>query len=137
MFFRLPFVLSSGIFIREDYTGRTRFVESWRLRDWVRIVTELRSTSGMRKLIEFLRNDHIQAALVSGLCIIILALFFKKYLHMADVPAMEAAVPALAFTAWEVFNAKHRGKWFARPLFWNSIMLLITIAIIVRRLYFM
>lgn len=39
----------------------------------------------MNIIVEILKNDHIRGASVSGLCTIILALFFKKIMHM-EVP---------------------------------------------------
>jgi len=48
------------------------------------------------KVVAFLKNDLIQLATVGGMCIIILALFFKKVLHI-PVPPIESSLPGFFF----------------------------------------
>ena len=87
----------------------------------------------MGKLKEFIRNDHIQAAFVSGLCIIILALFFKKVMH-EQVPYLENAVPGFVFTLYEGMREKIKRPFWKRALPWNLLMLLTTVVIMLRHL---
>jgi hypothetical protein len=93
----------------------------------------------MSKIKDFLKNDHIQVALGTGACIIILALFFKKVMQYQDVPALESALPGLALTAFEYARLKNRSadRFWTRPWFWNLAMLAIVGLVILRRLYFM
>ena len=87
----------------------------------------------MKKLLAFIKNDHIQAACVSGACIIILAVFFKKIMH-EPVPSLAAAVPALIFAFWEAAKAKVTKEMWSRVWTWNLLILLATEIIIVKRL---
>jgi len=79
----------------------------------------------MSKLGELLRNDHIRAASVSGSSIIILAVFFKKIMH-TEVPKLEAAVPALVYTLYEVIKNKTTNRFWSQLWPWNVLMLLST-----------
>jgi hypothetical protein len=87
----------------------------------------------MKKLLEFIKNEHIQLACVSGACIIILAVFFKKFMH-EPVPSMAAAVPALIFAFAEGVIVKVKKGLWSRVWTWNSLALLATAIIIVKRL---
>jgi len=86
----------------------------------------------MKKLIKLAKNDHIQASTVSGMCIIILALAFKKVLH-AESTVLEAALPGFIFTIYESVRAKATRRILSRPLLWNLAMLLATALVIMRR----
>ena len=85
----------------------------------------------MRKVIELLKNDHIQASIVSGACIIILALVFKKVLHQ-KITILEDAVPGYIFTVYEAVRAKAKRRIITRPLLWNIAMLVGTGLVILR-----
>ena len=87
----------------------------------------------MGKIVDFIRNDHIQAATVSGLCIIILAYVFKRVLHQESTH-LESALPGLVFTAYEAARAKAKARIVTRPLLWNMAMLLVTGLVILRRM---
>jgi len=86
----------------------------------------------MRTLVELLKNEHIQAASVSGLCIIILAVASKKILHV-EMSHLESSIPGLVFTAWEVVRLKTTSRFWSRGLTWYLLMLLVTALIILRR----
>ena len=86
----------------------------------------------MKKVLEFLRNDHIQVAAVSALCIIILALFFKRLLQ-EEVPFLQAAVPGFLYMLWESTHQKIPGRFWSKPLPWNLGILLVTALIIAGR----
>ena len=85
----------------------------------------------MGKLKDFFTNDHIQSALVSGLCIIALAYYFKKILHI-PVPAIENAVPGLIFTGYQLVKAKKVTGIFSKVWVWNLIMVLATALLMLR-----
>ena len=54
----------------------------------------------MSKILEFIRNDHVQTTTVSGSCIIILALAFKYVLHQ------ESTFWNQLFPAWSLSHMK-------------------------------
>ena len=85
----------------------------------------------MSKIIDFVRNDHVQTSFVSGLCIIILALAFKYLLHQKSA-YLEAALPGLVFCGYEAAKAKAKSRMWTRPLLWNTAMLLVTGLVILR-----
>ncbi len=85
----------------------------------------------MNKIIEIIRNDHIQAATASGICIIALALFFKKVLHV-EVPHFEAVVPGLIFTIYEGVKAKTDDDFWEHALPWSLLMFLATAFVMYR-----
>jgi hypothetical protein len=87
------------------------------------------------KFMGIVTNDHIQASTVSGLCIIILALAFKKVLHEKP-PYLESAIPGFIFTVYESVRSKSQKRILTRPLLWNIAMLTATAIIILRRMYF-
>ena len=71
----------------------------------------------MGKLKEFVKNDHIKASFVSGLCIIILALVMKKVLHVDwDASSLQAAIPGFIFTIYETARTKTRNPRSAGPI---------------------
>lgn len=86
----------------------------------------------MRKVLDILKNDHIQAATVSGLCIIILAYVFKRVLHIESTH-LEAGLPGLIFTFYEAARVKATKRILSRPFLWNIAMLLVTGLVILRR----
>ncbi|UCE25413.1 MAG: hypothetical protein JSU74_05035 [Candidatus Zixiibacteriota bacterium] len=85
----------------------------------------------MRKVIELLKNDHVQASIVSGACIIILAIVFKKILHQ-KITVLEDAVPGYIFTVYEAVRAKAKKRIITRPLLWNIAMVVGTGLVILR-----
>ena len=90
----------------------------------------------MGKLKKFLFDDQIQIALGTGLSIIILALFYKKVMHI-DVPYLENALPGFVFLTWEGLNGKKKlTKWpWSRPWMWNVLAFAVVALIIAIRLW--
>lgn len=80
----------------------------------------------MSKIMEYIKNDHVQGSFVSGLCIIALALYFKKVEHMKEVPYLVAAVPGYLFTLWETAKEKFKDRIWGRVFLWNILMALST-----------
>jgi hypothetical protein len=87
----------------------------------------------MNKILEFIRNDHIKAATASGICIIALALYFKKVAHI-DVPYLENAAPGFIFTIYESVKAKSDDDFWEHALPWSLLMFLATGFIMLRHL---
>ncbi|MEW6411895.1 MAG: hypothetical protein AB1483_05410 [Candidatus Zixiibacteriota bacterium] len=87
------------------------------------------------KLVDFITNDHIQTATVSGLCIIALAFVFKRVLHVEGTN-FESALPGFVFTAFAVAKVKSKKPILTRPLLWNIIAIAVTGLVILRRVYF-
>ena len=86
----------------------------------------------MGKIATYFKNPQIQIAFVSGACIIILALFYKKVMH-EPVPSLPAAVPALIFVIAESAVVKKKGIW-SKAWTWNTLAVLATAIIMVKRL---
>jgi len=80
-------------------------------------------------------NEHIQISLATGVCIIALALYFKKVLHI-QVPLLESSFPAFVALLWEFLHKKNkltRRPW-TWPWFWGLLMLLAAGLVILRRM---
>ena len=92
----------------------------------------------MKKLVEFFKNDHIQISLGTGICILILAFVFKKVLH-TEVKGFDTLAPSFVFLTYEgMHGAKKLTKQpWSRPWFWNMMALLVTGAVIARRMWLM
>ncbi len=84
---------------------------------------------------EFFKNDHIQLALATGASVIILAVFFKKIMHI-PVPALESSLPGFVFLGFEVLREKRKsfGPPWSRPWPWIVIMFAAVAVVIVRHL---
>jgi hypothetical protein len=85
----------------------------------------------MKKIVNFFKNEHVQASLVSGSCILLLAIAFKKYLHL-EIHPFENAIPGLVFTGYELVRAKKYKGFWTTPKFWFGLMIGSTIIIILR-----
>lgn len=89
----------------------------------------------MNALLEFIKNDQIQLATASGACIIILAVFFKKIMHI-PVPFLEASLPGFMFCIYEATRKKgaSTGRIWSKPWLYAALMFLVTGLVIFRRL---
>ena len=88
----------------------------------------------MGKIAEFFKNQHIQFACVSGACIIILAVFFKRIMH-EPVPNLAGAAPGLIFAVAEAIILKAKKGILSKVWFWSAVVLLTTAVIILKRLF--
>ena len=70
---------------------------------------------------------------MTGFCIILLSLFFKKVEHI-PVPVFESGIPGFMFIFYEAMREKGSKGAFSRVEPWNLAMLLATGLIILRRL---
>ena len=87
----------------------------------------------MSKVIEFIKNEHIVIALCTGVSIIVISLAFKRVLHIQPT-GLESSLPGFAFLGFELARARKAARFWTRPLPWCILCLLITAAVIVRRL---
>jgi hypothetical protein len=91
----------------------------------------------MGQLREFLANDHIQIALGTGACIIIISLVFKKIL-MVKPTGLEQGLHGFVILAYEYLRAKKKldGTIWIHPWPWILIMLLVVALVILHRAIF-
>ena len=87
----------------------------------------------MNTLIKIIKNDQIQVALVTGLCIIVLAVVFKRMLHL-QISNIESGLPALVFFIFGGIRTKFADRFWSRPLFWNLILIIVTGVVIILRI---
>jgi len=87
----------------------------------------------MGKVADFFKNQHIQIACVTGACIIILAYFFKRIMH-EPVPNLAAAAPGFIFAIAEGVMVKVKKGILSKVETWSILVLLVTAAIILKRL---
>ncbi len=92
----------------------------------------------MGRIKELVYSEHNQIALGTGVCIIILALFYKRILHI-EVPYLENSLPGFVFLTWEgLHGAKKLTKWpWSRTWIWNLLAFAVVGVIMARRLWFM
>ena len=87
----------------------------------------------MNTFIKIIKNAQIQVALVTGLCIIALAVVFKRMLHL-QISNIESGLPALIFVIFGGIRTKFAERFWSRPLFWNLVLIIVTGAIIILRI---
>jgi len=87
----------------------------------------------MSRILEFFKNDHIKIALMTGACIIILAVVFKRIMRV-EMTNLESGVPGLFFILYELVSGKKDKSFRMRPLYWNLIILAATAIIIIVRI---
>ena len=111
----------SRLFLEEEESGNDDVIDGWQIFTW-------------RGFVELVKNDHIQAATVTGICIIALAYVFKRVLHI-EISNLENSLPGFVFTLYEAVRIKATHPLLRRPLLWNLAALLVTALIILRRVY--
>ena len=79
---------------------------------------------------DFFANEHIQIALATGSSIIILSLFFKRYLEV-PVPKLESALPGFVFVAFEVIQAKRKKAGNSPPRTWPWILVMYAVVAVI------
>lgn len=89
----------------------------------------------MNKVVAFFQNDHIKMALASGLCIVLLAIVFKKLLNL-EISNLESAVPGFVFTGWEVARKNIKNEFWAKASTWGYLTILATALVIINRALF-
>jgi hypothetical protein len=79
--------------------------------------------------------DQIKVALVSALCLIALVVILKNVLHVAaDVLSQDIIIYIIVYSGFTIshLSVKNAGEkgWGTRPLFWNLLVIFMTVAIV-------
>ena len=83
----------------------------------------------MKKLKELIKSPHIQIALTTGVCIIVLAYFSKRILP-EPIGYLPLAVPPFIASIYEAFVAKHKNKKIATTRYWVAAIFFSTALVI-------
>ena len=83
----------------------------------------------MSKINGFFRSPHIQIALATGICIIMLAIFSKK-IFPEPIGYLSLAVPPFIATLFELFFEKHKDSKLLTPWYWVLAILISTVIVI-------
>ncbi len=102
----------SRLFASEKESEDEEVIDGWQIFTW-------------KGLVALAKNDHIQAATITGVCIITLAYVFKRVLHI-QVSVLEDALPGYIFTIYAIVRRKAKHRLIRRPLLWNLAALLAT-----------
>jgi len=83
----------------------------------------------MKKLKDFIKSPHIQIALVTGICIIIIAWFSKRILT-APISYVQTAIPPFLMALYEGFSVRFKDKKIFTTWYWIAAIILSTLLII-------
>jgi hypothetical protein len=81
------------------------------------------------KIKDFLKSPHIQIALVTGICIIVLAYFSKRILPR-PIGYLPAAIPPFLMAIYEGFMSHQKNKKISTTWYWIVAIILSTAVII-------
>jgi len=76
-----------------------------------------------------LKSPHIQIALATGFCIIVLAYFSKRILP-EPIGYLPLAIPPFIASIYEAVAAKHKNKKIATTWYWVTAILFTTALVI-------
>ena len=93
-------------------------------------MVRLTKTAFMQKFKELLKSSHIQIALATGICIIVMAYFSKRILP-EPIGYLPIAIPPFIASIYEAVAAKHKNKKIATPWYWIATILSATALVIV------
>lgn len=71
----------------------------------------------MSKIIQLIKSPHIQIALTTGICIIILAYFSKRILPK-PIGYLPSAIPPFLMVIYEVVKGKHKEQKITKVWYW-------------------
>lgn len=83
----------------------------------------------MKKLKELIKSPHIQIALATGVCIIVLAYLSKRILS-EPIGYLPLAIPPFIASIYEAVAAKHKNKKLATTWYWVTTIFFSTALII-------
>ena len=83
----------------------------------------------MKKLKELIKSPHIQIALATGVCIIVLA-YFSKQILSEPIGYLPLAIPPFIASIYEAVAAKHKNKKLATTWCWIATIFFSTALII-------
>ena len=84
----------------------------------------------MNKLTEIVRSPHVQIALATGACIIIMA-FASKRLLPEPIAYIPLAIPALFMTFYELISTKYKNEKISTTWYWIVAIFISTVLIII------
>jgi predicted histidine transporter YuiF (NhaC family) len=84
----------------------------------------------MLKVKDLLKSPHIQIALVTGICIIVLAYFSKRILPK-PIGYLPTAIPPFLMAIYEGFMGRHKNKKIMTTWYWVVAIIFCTALIIV------
>jgi len=84
----------------------------------------------MSKFIQFLKSPHIQIALATGICIIILAVFSKRILPK-PIAYLPSAIPPFLMVIYEIVQIKLKEKNKLKVGYWITAIFLSTAIVII------
>ena len=83
----------------------------------------------MLKIIELLKSPHIQIALATGFCIVIMA-YFSKHVLPRQIGLLPMAFPPFVATIFESFLGKYKDSRFLKTRYWIIAVLVTTLIVI-------
>jgi len=83
----------------------------------------------MKKLKDLIKSPHIQIALVTGICIIVIAWFSKRILA-EPVSNLQTAIPPFLMALYEGFSARFKDNKIFTTWYWIAVIIFATILIL-------
>ena len=80
-------------------------------------------------------SDDTKVSAVAAVCLMGLAVVFKNVLQLEDVPFVVLFSPLWIYIAYLSTRDNNQDK-FDSPLYWNAILILVTMAVIVLYAFF-
>ena len=121
--------LSSKICLMLSYLYRMAFTDtSMGYCNALRLEFKLSKIS-MKKMKELIKSPHIQIALVTGICIIVIAWFSKRIIER-PVSNLETAVPPFLMALYEGFSIRFKDKKIVITWYWIIAIIAATLLII-------
>lgn len=84
----------------------------------------------MSKIKALVRSPHIQIAVATGICIIVIAYFGKK-IFTEPVGNLTNAIPGFIMLLYELLYSKYKKKKIFRVKYWVTGIIIITMLIII------
>lgn len=88
----------------------------------------------MSKIKEYLKNEHIQISIATGISIITLAYFSKRVLP-EPLSYLSLAAPPFIATIFEALLEKHKDKKFMNTRIWVVLIFIATALVIILSAY--
>jgi predicted histidine transporter YuiF (NhaC family) len=88
----------------------------------------------LKKIKELLKSPHIQIALATGICIVVMAYFSKRVLPK-PIGFLPTAIPPFFMVIYEAIREKYKDKKISKVKYWISAIFISTLIIIVLTWY--
>ena len=83
----------------------------------------------MNKIIEIVKSPHVQIALATGICIIVMAYFSKRILP-EPIGYIPLAIPPFIATIYEFILTKNKDRRISRTWYWIALIFFSTFLVI-------